>query len=254
MSEETQILANELESLTPSEALASRLARATSVAVFCDFDGTYSVQDVGSTLATKYLGERRKDLWRRYEQGEFAPWDYNLELFSGFRLPESVLHEFLATIDLDPGARALQVWCSEHAASFCILSDGFDYNLDWLQRHNGVVFDYVSNHLVYGGESGDEWTISPGRRDSSCGCGTGTCKAGIIAAHRKERPGTFCVHVGNGRVSDLCGAQEADLAFAKQTLADALRERKLPFEPFDSLHDVVAKLDSLTAEAASAQR
>ena len=242
-------MAKNLESLAPSEDLAARLAQATSVSVFCDFDGTYSVQDVGSTLAMKYLGERRKDLWRRYEQGEFAPWEYNLELFTGFRLPEPELHEFLATIELDPGAPALQSWCSDHDVAFRILSDGFDYNLNWLQRHNGVEFDYVSNHLVYGGESGEEWTISPGRLNPACGCGTGTCKAGIIAARRNERPGSFCVHVGNGRVSDLCGAEEADLVFAKQTLAEALQERKQPFEPFDSLHDVVAKLDALTLEA-----
>jgi 2,3-diketo-5-methylthio-1-phosphopentane phosphatase len=231
---EVRTLANEPESLTPSEDLAARLAQATSVSVFCDFDGTYSIQDVGSTLATKYLGERRKDLWRRYEQGEFLPWEYNLELFTGFRLPTDVLHEFLATIDLDPGASALQAWCGEHDVAFRILSDGFDYNLEWLQEHNDIRFDFVSNHLVYGGKSGEEWRISPGRPNPSCGCGTGTCKSGIIAARRKERPGSFCVHVGNGRVSDLCGAVEADLAFAKQTLADALREQKQPYEPFDT--------------------
>ncbi len=235
----------ELEGLVPCGDPVTRLAQATSVALFCDFDGTYSVQDVGSTLARKYLGERRLELWRRYEEGEFDAWGYNVELFSGFRLPESQLHDFLATIDLDPGAEALQAWCVEQGVGFRILSDGFDYNLEWLQRHHGVQFDYVANHLVYGGASGDEWRISPGARNERCGCGTGTCKRGIIAARRRRHPRSFCVHVGNGRVSDLCGAEEADLTFAKDTLAAALQERKQPFEPFGSLHDVVTRLDSL---------
>jgi 2-hydroxy-3-keto-5-methylthiopentenyl-1-phosphate phosphatase len=239
----------EFEGLVPTEDPVSRLAQATSISLFCDFDGTYSVQDVGSTLARIHLCDRREELWRRYEAGEFDPWGYNIELFSGFRLPKSELHGFLATIDLDPGARALQAFCAENDIRFRILSDGFDYNLDWLQHHHGVEFDSEANHLVYSGVEGDEWSISPGRRKDSCSCGTGTCKRGIIRARRKERPGSFCIHVGNGRVSDLCGAEEADLAFAKDTLAAAMRERKLPYEPFESLHDVVARLDELLRES-----
>jgi 2-hydroxy-3-keto-5-methylthiopentenyl-1-phosphate phosphatase len=51
--------------------------------------------------------------------------------------------------------------------------------------------------------------------------------------------------VGNGRVSDLCGAEEADLAFAKDTLAPALLERGRHFRPFETLHDVVEVLRTL---------
>jgi 2-hydroxy-3-keto-5-methylthiopentenyl-1-phosphate phosphatase len=237
------------DGLTPTEDLAVALARSSALAVFCDFDGTYSVQDVGSTLARKHLGPRRIELWSRYESGELDAWEYNIELFTGFRLPESELRAFLATIDLDPGARVLQAWCADEGASFRILSDGFDYNLNWLQQHNDVQFDFTSNHLEHVGLEGDEWSIAPGGRNPACGCGTGTCKRAIISQYRRDNPGAFCVHVGNGRVSDLCGADEADLAFAKETLADALRERKQAFEPFETLDDVVAKLTSLVADA-----
>jgi 2-hydroxy-3-keto-5-methylthiopentenyl-1-phosphate phosphatase len=52
------------------------------------------------------------------------------------------------------------------------------------------------------------------------------------------------VHIGNGRVSDTCGAIEADLAFAKETLADELRHRGVGFEPFEDLHEVVDALEA----------
>lgn len=237
------------EGLTPAEDPAVALARSTALAVFCDFDGTFSVQDVGSTLARRHLSERRVELWSRYESGELDAWTYNIELFSGFRLPETELQAFLGEIELDPGARALIEWCEQEGIAFRILSDGFDYNLDWLQQHHGVAFEYTSNRLAYGGDAGDEWRIAPGGRNPACDCGTGTCKSAIIARTRRERPGTFCVHVGNGRVSDLCGAEEADLAFAKETLAETLRARKRPYEAFESLHDVVARLSSLVADA-----
>lgn len=239
------------DGLTPNDDPAEKLAAATCMAVFCDFDGTYSVQDVGSSIARKYLGDRRTELWSRYEEGIVDAWEYNVELFGGFKLPPSELHAFLETIDLDPGARALQAWCAENNVVFRILSDGFDYNLDWLQQHNGVEFDYASNHLEYVGSDGDEWSIAPGGRNPSCTCGTGTCKSQIIRAKRKERPGAFCVHVGNGRVSDLCGAIEADLAFGKDTLAVALQERKHRFEPFETLADVRDRLSELTSDAQS---
>ena len=226
-------------------SIRSQFAASTSLAIFCDFDGTYSVQDVGSSIARKYLGTRRVELWDRYESGELSPWQYNMELFTGFVLPPNSLHAFLETIEIDPGARALQAWCEEQAATFRILSDGFDYNLERLQTLNGVKFDYVANHLEY---EGDAWKIAPGHPDPSCECGTGICKRSIIEARRQARPGSFCVHVGNGRVSDLCGAVAADLAFAKDSLAPALDDRGEAYEPFKTLFDVVSVLESLRGQ------
>jgi 2-hydroxy-3-keto-5-methylthiopentenyl-1-phosphate phosphatase len=211
------------------------------LAVFCDFDGTFSVQDVGSTLARQRLAERRRQLWARFEQGEFTAWSYVVELFDGFELPQAELHRFLETITLDPGARGLVAWCADSGIPFQVLSDGFDWNLDRLQEIHDLRFAYRANHLEY---EGDTWHVAPGAPNPACSCGTGTCKRGLIAAHRRATPGAFCVHIGNGRVSDQCGALEADLVFAKDTLVDALRERGKAFIPFATLDDVREALDA----------
>jgi 2-hydroxy-3-keto-5-methylthiopentenyl-1-phosphate phosphatase len=212
-----------------------------SLAVFCDFDGTFSVQDVGSTLAREKLADRRRALWARFEKGEFTAWTYVVALFDGFELPKDELLRFLRSIALDPGARGLVDWCAEQAVPFQVLSDGFDWNLDRLQEIHGVRFAYRANHLEY---EGDVWRVSPGGPNPDCFCGTGTCKRGFIAAYRRANPGAYCVHIGNGRVSDQCGALEADLAFAKDTLVDALRERGRSFLPFETLDDVRRLLDA----------
>ena len=212
------------------------------LAVFCDFDGTFSVQDVGSTLAQQRLPERREKLWRRFtEVGDLTAWTYAAALFKDFELPEKELCAFLETIDLDPGARDLLAWCEREDVPFRVLSDGFDWNLERLQKIHGVRFAYDANHLEY---VGDRWRISPGRPNPACECGTGSCKRGLIGRYRAEHPGAFCVHIGNGRVSDLCGALEADLAFAKDTLAPALDARDEAYVAFDTLHDVIAVLDA----------
>ncbi len=212
-----------------------------SLAVFCDFDGTFSVQDVGSTLAKERLAARRRMLWGRFEKGEFTAWSYVVELFDGFELPQAELRRFLETITLDPGARGLVDWCAALGVPFQILSDGFDWNLERLQEIHGVRFAYRANHLEY---AGDLWRIAPGGPNPDCDCGTGTCKRRLISAYRAANPKAYCVHIGNGRVSDRCGALEADLVFAKDTLVDALREQGKSFIPFTTLDDVRHALDT----------
>lgn len=214
------------------------------MAVFCDFDGTFSVEDVGSTLARTHLAERREELWKRLAGGELTPWSYNLELLEGFRLPEAELDRFLATVRLDPGARELVGWCDDRGVPFRILSDGFDRNLDRLQELNDLRFAYDANHLEY--RSGG-WHISPGYPNTACGCGTGVCKRARIAAYLRANPGVQTVHVGNGRVSDLCAALCVDHPFAKDTLAEELSQRGVPFEPFETLRDVVAVLEGIAS-------
>lgn len=228
--------------IAPQENQVRPSRRAPRLAVFCDFDGTFAVQDVGSTLARRYATARRKELWPRLERGEFRAWDFNMELLDGLALPEEELEAFLRTVDLDPGARDLMAWCEKRGVPFRILSDGFDYNLDRLQEIQGVRFAYDANHLHY--EDG-VWRIAPSYPDPECGCGTGTCKRARIGEYRSCHPHALVVHIGNGRVSDLCAAEAADVVFAKDTLAEELERRGVRFEPFQTLLDVVRGLERL---------
>ncbi len=216
------------------------MKRKFPLAVFCDFDGTFSVQDVGATLAQRIAPERRPAAWARFERGEITAWDYNLEILDGLALPLADLEAFLQTVELDPGARALVAWCDAKAVPFRVLSDGFDFNLDRLQAIHAVRFAYDANRLRY--EAG-RWRIQSGHPNPDCGCGTGTCKRGRIDAFRSEHPGVKTVHIGNGRVSDTCGALAADVAFAKDSLAVELKARGVAFEPFTTLEDVVPRLE-----------
>jgi len=203
---------------------------------------------VGATLAKIHAGDRRPAMWARYERGEITAWEYNLEILDRLPLPEVELEAFLKTIELDPGAAALIAWCREHAVPFRVLSDGFDYNLNRLQALHGVRFAFEANHLRY--EDG-HWRIAGAHPNPACGCGTGTCKRGRIEAFRADHPGATLVHIGNGRVSDLCGALAADFVFAKDSLAVALGERGIPYQPFETLLDVIPQLARLLAEARS---
>ncbi len=210
------------------------------VAVFCDFDGTFITRDVGATLAVKYVADLRPAAMERVRSGELTAWEYNMQILDGMPVPEAALEEFLASIELDPGARDLLRWCEERGAPFRILSDGFDHNIDRLKELLDVSFEYEANHMHY--EDG-LWRIAPGRPNPECGCGTGVCKRGIIGAYREANPGVPTVHIGNGRVSDLCGVLGAEMGFAKDTLAPELERRGVSYFPFETLRDVIDELE-----------
>jgi 2,3-diketo-5-methylthio-1-phosphopentane phosphatase len=228
--------------LAPHQAACLRLPHSRRLSVFCDFDGTFAIQDVGANLAKKYTAGRRPALWKRYEAGDLTAWEYNMILLDGMEVPKHELHAFLETIELDAGARSLLDWCHKRSVPFRILSDGFDYNLDRLQRLNDVQFEYTANTLRYEGEL---WRIGATCPNPQCFCGTGACKRGLIESYQRANPEHFCVHIGNGAVSDLCGALAADLAFAKDSLAPALEKRGASYEEFATLHDVVEALERL---------
>jgi 2-hydroxy-3-keto-5-methylthiopentenyl-1-phosphate phosphatase len=191
------------------------------MAVFCDFDGTFAVQDVGATLARRHAGDRRPALWARLERGELSAWEYNLELLDGLELPEEKLEDFLRSVELSPGADVLVRWCE---------SEGFPYEANRLRYDDGA------------------WRIEAGFPNPDCACGTGTCKRGRIETFRREHPGVRIVHIGNGRVSDLCAALSSDVVFAKDSLAEELAERGTPYEPFETLRDTLPTLERLLAE------
>jgi alpha-galactosidase len=229
--------------LDPHESALLATRRRYPLAVFCDFDGTFSVQDVGATLGARHAGVR-PEIWERFTRGEISAWQCNMEVLDGLALSRAEVEKFLLTVDLDPGARDLVAWCERRGVPFRVLSDGFDANLNRLQEIHGVHFAYDANALRY--ERG-RWRIAPRFPNPSCACGTGTCKRGRLEAFRASHPGVTLVHIGNGRVSDLCGALAADLAFAKDSLALELERRGAAYVPFATLHDVIPRLERMLA-------
>lgn len=215
---------------------------AREIAVFCDFDGTFIVKDVGSTLAVKYVDDLRPAQIKRVVDGEITAWEYNMEIIDGMVVPKDELEEFLNSLEMDPGAVDLLSWCQKNDAPFRILSDGFDYNIDRLKTRFGIEFDCDSNAMYY---EEDRWRISPGYPNADCGCGTGVCKRGRIGEFRAANPGVLTVHIGNGRISDLCGVLGADVGFAKDSLATELENRGVSFHRFETLKNVVTELERI---------
>jgi 2-hydroxy-3-keto-5-methylthiopentenyl-1-phosphate phosphatase len=70
----------------------------------------------------------------------------------------------------------------------------------------------------------------------------GLCPVCHDRCKRRSLPaGRPLVYVGDG-LSDRCASLACDRVFAREGLAQYLEEQGVPFEPFDTLHDVAAAL------------
>lgn len=233
--------------LDPHASEIVRVRTGPPLAVFCDFDGTFLVEDVAPSVARRVDDARRTAASERFARGELNAWEHAVEAYDGLIVPDSVLDAMLRSFSLDPGARALLDFCEIHSIPFRILSDGYDRNVAKLRDLHGLHFGFDANRLdVVEGR----WRIARAITDGDCGCGTGNCKRRRIDAYRSTNPGATIVHIGNGRVSDLCGALAADLVFARGSLAVELERRGARFSRFETLCDVVAALEPLVAGGA----
>ena len=203
--------------------------------VFCDFDGTVSLRDVGNRLFHHFSDGRSDEPVARWRADEIDSRQC-LEQGAALMRPitESELFEFIDGFAIDPSFPSFAAFCRRENLPLYIISDGLDIYITRLLEKNGLVnLPVMANHgeLVDG-----RLRISWPHHDPAC-TACGNCKG--IQMRRLRRPGNTTVFIGDGK-SDLCALPEADLLLAKGFLADHCRHQGLPFVPFASFADVAA--------------
>jgi 2-hydroxy-3-keto-5-methylthiopentenyl-1-phosphate phosphatase len=112
-----------------------------------------------------------------------------------------------------------------------VVSSGFHELIEPVLVREGVEVELRANRLD---PRPDGWRIR-WRDETVCAVCGEPCKRGSIAN------GPF-VYVGDG-YSDRCVALAAKRVFARDGLAEYLRGRGVPYEPFDTLADVAERLE-----------
>lgn len=153
-------------------------------------------------------------------------------------LPDDMelLRAVVAEVPLDPGFTPLVRRLQARGAEVTVLSDGFGFYVGDVCRPLGLPF--LTNRVVDG-----RLEFSP--RPPDCRCEScGTCKtAPVLEARRRGR---VAVVVGDGP-SDRFAAVQADIVFAKDSLAAWCAAHGVAFTPFESLADVDAAVRRLPA-------
>jgi 2-hydroxy-3-keto-5-methylthiopentenyl-1-phosphate phosphatase len=208
-------------------------------AIACDFDGTAVLQDIGDAVAIHFGG---RDNWQRAED------EYAAGAISFQRLLERLFQPITAGRDeITAFARATASWrpgfprfvaaCREAGRPLHVVSAGLDVYiepvLDLLPAEARAHLELRCNR-AHCSPSG--MTIEfPGL---GLGCGQcGTCKRTPVEALRAG--GRRVAFVGDG-VSDLCGAEIADAAFARGSLVRRLAARGKGHLPYDDFDEVMA--------------
>ncbi len=146
----------------------------------------------------------------------------------------AAFHRLIDEQAVDPAFPALARGLQRAGAEVHIASDGFDIYITRMLAAAGLSdLTVVSNRLDV---RPDAVVLEfPHERD---GCGhCGMCKA--LPVRRAQAHGRRVAYIGDG-FSDRCAVAEADVIFAKDSLAAHCEIHGIPYHAFESLADVQA--------------
>ena len=216
-------------------------------ALFFDFDNTLTDGDVLDQLIERYSpNEAWRDWENAWAQGRLAARECLHLQVENMRVSREALLADVARVRIDPAFAEIVDWARCQAVPLCIVSDSFMPLIRHMLRANGIAdVPVIANELHFSG--GDRLVPSFPHCDPGVVC-SANAKARHLAPYRGSHR---LVYTGDGH-SDLDAALEADVVFAKATLARELDARGVSFYPFVTLEPVLAFLESVPMVAALA--
>jgi 2-hydroxy-3-keto-5-methylthiopentenyl-1-phosphate phosphatase len=206
--------------------------------ILCDFDGTINIRDMGYILVNQFTSGNWEPIDRDFREGKIGSREAYSRIAKILEGNESTILRFVQEhSDIDPSFPIFYQYCREKDIDIKIVSDGLDFYIKKIlenQHLSEIPFYANCTHFRDGGGI----DISFPHSEEQCGL-CGTCKKKLIQIHRKEYDSIF--FVGNG-FSDRCAAQEADLAFAKDSLYTYCIEQDIPCHFFKDFQEVLNDL------------
>ena len=191
-----------------------------------DWDGTCTVRDT-LLMVVEEFGDPTLEasLDAALEAGSMTHREVMEIEFAAVRSPlDEVVAFIVDRAELRPGFHELA------ARGPIVLSSGFHETIEPVLRREGVELIVRANRVE---ARPDGWRIRHLSETPCAVCGQ-WCK-------RAALPPGDVVYVGDG-FSDRCAALAATRVFARAGLAEHLAGIGVPFEPFDTLRDVVARI------------
>jgi len=207
--------------------------------VQCDFDGTLTVEDMGFYLLDTFA----KGEWRRwlqdYRDKKITVGEFNSRAFATVRTAkEELLAAIRSETRLREGFSELVAYCREKGFRLAIVSNGVDFYINSILADAGLgdVEAHAATSRFHPGGLKVQY-IGPDDIPLN-----DDFKAAYTRFFLKE--GYKVAYVGNGP-SDANPASLSQHVFARDGLLEYCKERNLPCQPFDDMHDVIKGLESL---------
>jgi 2-hydroxy-3-keto-5-methylthiopentenyl-1-phosphate phosphatase len=206
--------------------------------VFCDFDGTISIQDATDFILARFADPEWQDIEEHWKQGAIGSAQCMQRQVALIRASRRQLDAALDEIEIDPSFPAFASYCRSQGIPLTVISDGVDYFIHRiLARHRLPPLPVIANQLTIHGHNGDKrYRLALPSSQATCESAAGMCKCNCLDAATGKR-----VYVGDGR-SDFCVANKPELVFAKGSLAEFCARRSIAFLPYRQFDDVTQAL------------
>jgi 2,3-diketo-5-methylthio-1-phosphopentane phosphatase len=223
------------------------------IRVFCDFDGTMTIEDVGNRLFRTYSGQESEAIVEDYHAGRINAREcLRRECAASGIMSPGTIRSFADPFPLDPYAVEFVRFCETKGIPFTILSDGLDLYVEPIlakARLGGV--PWFANHGSFvQTEKGSVLVPSFPYRDEHCDL-CGNCKRNHMVTQSGDDD--VLVYIGDG-ISDRCPVRYADVVFAKRDLIKYCQEQNISYFEFRHLGDVRDRLEQILSQGKVRQR
>jgi HAD superfamily phosphoserine phosphatase-like hydrolase len=211
--------------------------------VVMDFDGTITTGDCLDSVLRRHT-QGWPGMLERVARLEIGRVQALKEQIGQLHLPrQQVLAEFAAAAAVRPGFGSFLRWLAAGGSRTAVISLGLTEGIAMVWQRESL-----PPVRVYGSElrsTGTNLEIEVSDALGDCPtCGRGACKGQIVRNLRHA--GDLVVACGDG-TADICMAREANLTFARGSLAAACEREHLNWQPLSDFNNVRAALSTWLA-------
>ena len=116
--------------------------------IFCDFDGTITIEDVGNSIFAKYTNGIWKNAVEKWKNNEITSKECLEIECAATKVTQDELKIFVDSHKIDPFFEKFAYYCKNNDIPLILLSDGLDFYIDRiLKKYKLEWLDFYSNNL-----------------------------------------------------------------------------------------------------------
>jgi 2,3-diketo-5-methylthio-1-phosphopentane phosphatase len=216
----------------------------TEIKIFCDFDGTIAIEDIGN-LFYRQFGDPKisDDAVQKWREGKISSIEcLSTECKSIKNLTLQKAYEFIDQQKIDETFIDFAKFCKEKNLDLIILSDGLDLYIDRILKRYNLDIKFFANSIRIK-DDGTAEMVFP-YSDSVC-LKCANCKRNHIINNSSDDDIT--IYIGDGH-SDRCPIEYVDYIFAKDHLLKHCELNRISYFPFDNFNSVKLAIEKLISK------
>jgi len=205
----------------------------SKIKIFTDFDGTITIIDSLNMVLDEFAISDWRPIEDRVTKNELSEKEALQAEFDLVNVPLENAIQFLENkAKIDPAFLPFAEWCKSNAIELIVLSGGFKEFIKSIFNQFGINgLQVYSNSLKV---KNNKWQVIQSdlpKINDLCN----HCKTNHI--NESQKNGYKVVYIGDGN-TDRCPAENADIVFAKSSLADYLEMKNKKYYRYENFSDI----------------